>query len=308
MTAILVVNYNKYEDTIDCVASILKSETTEQYKIVVIDNASSNDSLERLQILKENGKVVLLTAEENKGYCAGNNIGIKYAFENFNPDFIWILNPDTLVEKDTLQKLHDFAAKKDDLGILGNKLVYYPDTQYLQGLGGSDIRIQKGGKFAPGKHFYHMYPANTVLPEVVSVDLIIGASMYIPANVFKTIGFMDERFHLYGDETEFCCRAAKFGFRNYAISSATVYHKEGWRQAPQKQIAVYYTARNLLILTKLHFPRYIARNVFFTLFSRQLVSYIIHGKWTETRFLLKGVKDFFAGIEGRGTLNGGKRK
>ena len=118
MTAILIVNYNKYEDTIACVASILKSETTEQYKIVVIDNASSNDSLEKLQILKENEKVVLLTAEENKGYCAGNNVGIKYALENLNPDFIWILNPDTLVEKDALQKLHDFAAKKDDLGIL----------------------------------------------------------------------------------------------------------------------------------------------------------------------------------------------
>ena len=119
MTAIVIVNYNKYEDTLACVESILKSKTDEPYHIIVVDNASPNDSWERLQALKQHGNVTLLLADDNRGYCAGNNIGIKYALENLGADYIWILNPDTLVEMDTLQRLHDFAISKDDFGILG---------------------------------------------------------------------------------------------------------------------------------------------------------------------------------------------
>lgn len=300
MTSIIIVNYNSYQDTLDCVQSILESVCTELFEIIVVDNASANDSWEKLHVLS--GKAVLLRAEENKGYCAGNNIGIRYALER-KADFIWILNPDTLIEKDTLQNLNTFAQGKKDMGILGCKLVYYPDTQYLQGFGGSDISIQKNGLMAPGKHIYHLQSSDTALPDAVSLDVIIGASMYIPRKVFETCGLMDERFHLYEDETEFCLRAAKFGFRHYAISSATVYHKEGWRKPGQKREAVYYTARNLLMLTKMHFPKYLARNVFFTFFSRRFISLVIHRRFDEARLICKGVRDFFSGIEGKADLS-----
>ncbi|MBR4624448.1 MAG: glycosyltransferase, partial [Alphaproteobacteria bacterium] len=113
MTSIIIVNYQKYEDTLACVDSILKSKTTEDYRIVIIDNASPNDSWERLQTFNSNSKVVTIQAKENNGYCAGNNIGIKYSLENIKPDYIWILNPDTLVKDDCLEKLHRFAVQQN---------------------------------------------------------------------------------------------------------------------------------------------------------------------------------------------------
>lgn len=307
MTYIIVVNYNKYEDTFACAESLLRTNATEAYHIVIVDNASTNDSWERLQELKDNRKITLLLAEENKGYCAGNNIGIRYAMSDSSADYVWILNPDTLVAPDALQRLHDFAQAKPDLGILGCKLVYYPDTQYLQALGGGNFGIQKHRMLCPGRHLYHLQSTDIELPEVVELDLIIGASMYIPVKIFQACGLMDERFHLYQDETEFCLRAAKFGFAHYAISSATVYHKEGWRQSEQKLEAVYYGTRNLLILTKMHFPRYLARNVFFTFASRRFLSYIIRGKRRERRMLCRAVRDFFAGVEGKADLSKEKR-
>ena len=182
---IIVVNYNKYEDTFACAESLLKTNATEEYHIVIVDNASTNDSWERLQELKDNRKITLLLAGENKGYCAGNNIGIRHVLGRMDADFIWILNPVTLVAPDALQKLHDFAQMKPDRGILGCRLVHYPDTQYLQTFGGSDFGKQRNGLVCAGRHFYHLVPSDTALPDCIRVDCVIGASMFIPTKVFS---------------------------------------------------------------------------------------------------------------------------
>ena len=301
MTAIVIVNYNKYEDTLACVDSIFKSETNETYHIIVVDNASPNDSWKRLQVLNQHESISLLLADDNRGYCAGNNIGIKYALENLGADYIWILNPDTLVEPDTLQNLHDFAGTKNDLGILGCKLVYYPDTQYLQALGGGDFGVHKYGELRPGAHLYHLKSSDIDLPDEVELDLIIGASMYIPAKIFQTCGLMNERFHLYADETEFCLRVAKFGFRHYAISSAVVYHKEGWRQSGQKLMGTYYNSRNTLYLIKELFPDYLKRNLFIS--WCRIFNYVRRGKFKFAYMQYRGICDFLHGIDGRVDLN-----
>ncbi len=297
MTAIIIVNYLKYEETFACVESILQTRTKEQYRIIIVDNASPNDSWERLQKLKDNENISLLLAKDNRGYCAGNNIGIAFAINNFHPDYIWILNPDTLIGTETLENLHNFAINKNDLGILGCKLVYYPDTQYLQALGGGDFGIHKYGELRPCKHLYHLQPSDMVLPDIVELDLIIGASMYIPVKVFHQCGLMNERFHLYADENEFCLRVKKFGFKHYAISTATVYHKEGWRQLKQNVSGTYYNTRNCLYLIQELFPNNLKRNL---LLARLKVLYsIIRGKLKIAKAQYMGIRDFLHNIDGR---------
>lgn len=278
--SIIIVNYKKYEDVFACVESIRKSETELSYNIIIVDNCSPNDSFSRLQQIADGETVLLLKSEENKGYCAGNNIGIKFAMENFSPEYIWILNPDTLVDKNAMQNLYAY-------------------TQYLQGLGGGDFKVQRDGLLAPGTHIFHLCSSDTKLPAEVKLDLIIGASMFIPRRVFQKCGLMDERFYLYSDETEFCLRTAKFGFNHYAISSATVYHKEGWRQNVQKLLAIYYTKRNSLIMTKELFPEYLFRNLFFSYFSKSPLSYIYHRNWKALILYFKGIKDFRKGMTGK---------
>ena len=297
MTSIIIVNYQKYEDTFACVDSILKSKTTEDYRIVIVDNASPNDSWERLQTLNSNSKIVTIQAKENNGYCAGNNIGIKYSLENIKPDYIWILNPDTLVEKECLQKLHDFAERTKGLGILGCKLVYYPDTQYLQALGGGNYCCSKFGELRPAKHLFHLQPSNEQLPEFITMDLIIGASMYIPSHVFETVGLMNEIYFLYSDENEFCLRVLNAGLKNYAISSAMVFHKEGYRQKEQSLMASYYNSRNALYLVRDMYPQNLRRNII--IFILNTIKLLCKCKFKIVKYRIKALKDFKNNIYGK---------
>lgn len=300
---IVIVNYNNYLDTIGCIDSILKSVTRLHYAIIVVDNNSTNDSVERIHEYCNDKNITLIQSSENNGYCAGNNIGIKYTLENFDTKYIWILNPDTLVDKFCMQNLFDYAELKNDLGILGCKLIYYPEVEFLQAFGGGNFGIQRSGLLAPSKHIYHLCPSNIALPSEVSLDLIIGASMFIPRRIFETCGLMEESFFLYSDENEFCLRVLQHGYKHYAISNAVVFHKEGWRQKDQKLMTIYYTKRNSLYMTKKLFPRYLKRNLFFSFFSKTLFMYVIKRQWIALRLYLKGVVDFKKGITGKVDLS-----
>ena len=128
----------------------------------------------------------------------------------------------------------------------------------------------------------------------------IGASMFIPVKVFEKVGFLNERFHLYSDETEFCLRVTKFGFKNYAISSATVYHKEGWRQKEQQLLAVYYTTRNSLFMIKELFPQNLKRN--FLISVLRVFAYLKNFKFREAKYQIKALHDFIFNIDGKAEL------
>lgn len=300
---IIIVNYNNYFDTIECIESLLKSVTKLRYTIIVVDNKSTNDSVERILEYCDDENVTLVQSSENNGYCAGNNIGIKYSLENFDTKYIWILNPDTIVDDSCMQKLFDYAELKNDLGILGCKLVYYPDVEVLQALGGGKFGLQRSGLLAPSKHLYHLCPSDILLPSEVNLDLIIGASMFIPRTIFEICGLMEESFFLYSDENEFCLRVLQHGYKHYAISNAVVYHKEGWRQKDQKLMTIYYVKRNSLYMTKKLFPSYLRRNLFFSFFSKTLFMYVIKRQWIALRLYLKGIVDFKKGITGKVDLS-----
>lgn len=303
--SVIIVNYQSCSDTQACVSSILKSETTFSYEILIVDNRSPDGSFEILKRL-ENEQVRVLCAAENRGYCAGNNIGIKYAMENSNPKYIWILNPDTLVESDSMQRLFDFQESHGDCGILGCRLIYYPDTQYLQGLGGGMFGRNKFGALVPKRHLYHMCASGSDLPEFVKIDLVIGASMFVRKEVFEKCGLMDERFHLYSDENEFCLRSAKFGFIHYATSRAAVYHKEGWRGGAQKLAAVYYTARNSLFMTEKLFPENMRNQRLYRRYTllKKFAKGLVRHDWKEFRLIRKALRDFKRGVYGRADLSG----
>ena len=301
--SIIIVNYKKFTDTIDCINSLNKQITKLNFNIIIVENNSQNNSEEKLKVYCDENKIFMLKATENRGYCAGNNIGIKFALDNFEVKYIWILNPDTIVDENTMQRLFDYAETKDDLGILGCKLIYYPDTEYVQALGGGNFGIQKNGLLGPGKHIYHLRASNEILPKDVTLDLIIGASMFIPKKIFEVCGLMDESFFLYSDENEFCLRVSQFGFKHYAISDAIVFHKEGWRQADQKLMTVYYAKRNSLLMTKKLFPKYLFRNVFFSYLSKSVLLFLLKRNWKALKLYFKAIYDFKKGIIGRVDLS-----
>lgn len=297
MISIILVNYQKYEDTFTCVDSILESQTTEEYRIVIVDNASTNDSWEQLQKFKDNPKITLIQAAENNGYCAGNNIGIKYSIDNISPDYIWILNPDTLVTPTTMQVLSDYAKTKEDLGVLGCKLVYYPDTYHLQALGGGNFGLSPLGELRSKRPLYRMESSEKPLPKEVEVDIIIGASMFIPIGVFEKVGFLNEMFFLYADETEFCLRVLKAGFKNYAISEATVFHTDGYRQKTRSAYSEYYGNRNSLYLVRDLYPQNLRWNI--VIYHLNTCYLLLKFKFKSVHYRTKAFKDFKNNVYGK---------
>ena len=96
--AIIIVNYNNYEDTIKCVNSIRENEKKIKYEIILVDNASTNNSIEELSKIEG---IVLINNKRNGGFAFGNNIGIKYAIDK-NFEYIMLLNNDTEIEKNSI--------------------------------------------------------------------------------------------------------------------------------------------------------------------------------------------------------------
>lgn len=109
---VILVNYNNYELTIDCVESVTES-SYRNLSIVIVDNASSDDSYYFLKSKYSNcGNIYVINSSENKGFSAGNNIGIKFALSN-GADYIMLLNNDTVIDEKMIEILHSKASKNN---------------------------------------------------------------------------------------------------------------------------------------------------------------------------------------------------
>jgi GT2 family glycosyltransferase len=301
--AIIIVNYNRYEDTAECVDSLLRMDRADEAEVVVVDNCSSNDSY---GILKSRfGRCHVLKTGENNGYAAGNNFGIRYAAECFDPEYFWILNPDTIADPGALSPLLDFAAAHPEAGLLGSRLVFYPERDLLQALGGGYMALKKSGRLE-ATQVYHGEKIETKLPEALELDHLVGASFFIKRAVINGIGYLDESYFMYIDETEYCLRAKRAGWKIYALSASTVFHKEGWRRGDQKSWGTYYSSRNRLFFIQKYYPRYLTANTAFTLLDvlKLFVKALLYGKppLSFSALKLRGVADFLRKKNGKVNL------
>lgn len=116
---IVLLNYKNYEDTIECIESILL-QTYCYYSIIVVDNCSKNGSVEQIKkYASEKKQIYILENDENLGFAKGNNVGIKYAKDKLKCDFVFVLNSDTILnDRDTLKKLLDKYKESNDVAII----------------------------------------------------------------------------------------------------------------------------------------------------------------------------------------------
>ena len=145
MIAIILVNYNGAEDTIDCIKSLSRIKNVE-YEIVVVDNKSTDDSILKLKDFQKISKFILIEADCNKGFSAGNNIGIRY---EANADYYLLLNNDTVVEPDFLNKLIYEIKENPRCGATISKILYYSQPDTIWYAGGSFNR-----KTARSEHYH----------------------------------------------------------------------------------------------------------------------------------------------------------
>jgi len=232
--AVVIVTYKTAKLTIDCLGSIAAERKLGGAPItVVVVDTSSEDFGEIQQAIALNGWsdwVQIAKTPKNGGFAYGNNYGVKLASLNATPDYIHLLNPDTLVRKGAINCLLQFLEDHPDVGIAGSS---------FENLDGSDwpfafrfptimSEIEEGIQFGLMTRLLKPWVVARTMGKVPErVDWVPGASMMIRGPVYELLGGLDEKFFLYFEETDFCFRAIQSGFETWYVPQSRVMHIAG---------------------------------------------------------------------------------
>jgi hypothetical protein len=292
---IIIVNHNTFKDTIECLESVLKSNYS-NFQIFVVDNSSDDASVNQLlnwitgnnpnevitnfknlvfplqkkplnySIITETGfsdlsemyeNCITIVKARNNGFAAANNVVLKHLLKNApGPYLVWLLNNDTVVEKNALSILVDhYRQSESKKMILASKLRYYDKPEILQAVAGyynkwigKHFHIGEGQKdagqfdnYKPGKNNY-----------------IVGASIFLPQSFLEQAGLMCEDYFLYFEELDWMQAGIKNGYTMDIVPGSVVYHKEGSsiikHTNNDTSVAEYYSITNRVRFIKKWYP------------------------------------------------------
>ncbi|MDY6805825.1 MAG: glycosyltransferase [Cyanobacteriota bacterium] len=243
--AIIILNYKSVEDTVNLVKSLEKS-SYRHFQIIIVDNKSPNLNFQELAILFQ--KYAVIQTPKNLGYAGGNNVAIQYV-KDMGVDFIWILNPDTAVKSDTLEKLILATETSTEIDIYGSVIcwTHRPETVWF---GGGKVKITET-QFQT----YHMYDGQnkSVIPDrIYEVDYVTGASIFCRSSLFEEVGLIPEKYFLYFEETDWCLRARERGKKIAVVPSSQLYHSKKSQAGvlPTKAYFYYYIRAAVLFMLK----------------------------------------------------------
>lgn len=244
MVAIILVNYNGYNDTLKCVQSIKKNDYHD-YKIIIVDNASDDRKvLQNDNYLNKETDVLYMN--DNLGFSAGNNRGIEYAKKKYDPDFYFLLNNDTEISKNTIKELvNTYEQYSENCGILTCKINYYSTPDIVWSAGGKfDFFTGLADQPACGKKDSHEFDG------IKKITFCTGCVMFISKEIIDLVGLLDENFFLYAEDTDYCCRVMNAGYQLLYTGGAVVYHKVSASTGKGSAISQYYNIRNNLYIIK----------------------------------------------------------
>lgn len=240
--AVVVLNTNRREDTLECLAS-LEALDYPNHSVIVLDNASTDGSAEAVRARFPAVRVHHLT--ENLGYAGNNNVGIRLAVEA-GADWVLVLNEDTTLDPACFTELMRAAAVDPRIGVVGPMVYHADEPTVIQSAGGLlDARwtsIHAGqneddrGQFAAPR----------------DVQWISGCAILVRAEAIRQVGALDERFFYYWEETEWCIRIAKAGWRIVHVPAARIWHKGVTRHYRPGPSVAYYNTRNRLLMQSVH--------------------------------------------------------
>ncbi len=229
--AIVIVNYRTPGLTLDAVESVLPQLRPDD-QVYVVDADSRDDSVTKLTAaLVNNSQVELMPLTVNRGFAFGNNEAIRKALAADElPDFILLLNPDTVVRDGAVTSLLDFMQTHPHVGLAGSRLEDPDGSTQLAArrFHGFWNELEEGMAFGPVSrllHRWHIAEPESAVPH--QTDWVPGAALMIRREVFETIGLMDESFFLYFEEVDFCYRAKQAGFECWYVPQSRVVHLVG---------------------------------------------------------------------------------
>lgn len=281
---VLILNYNSARDSLE-LYSQLEDLNLRNIKVFVIDNASKPGDIQKLtsQIPVEN----LILNDKNLGYAGGNNIGIKKALKE-DADFIWLLNPDIRIEKETLPCLLETILSDNNIAAVGPRICSRLNENEIFSDGGVVL-------YNPQCYTYLINYDQFVNDHNTSVNFNIsyvdGSSILINSLAIKNIGDLPIEYFLYFEETDWCARAKKLGWKLAINTHAKVYNLK----SEKNYSYVYYMMRNRLIFAKKYHPTY--KKVYFYYIKLLLKESFFHitgyKKRSYLKWELKGLFDAF---------------
>lgn len=248
LISIVVLNWNGGEDTVTCLNS-LSNLTYPNFNVVVVDNGSRDDSLERLYAYAAPFPLVVLETGRNLGYAGGNNVGTRHALEH-GAEFVLILNNDTTVAQDLLESLLAAAQRNPDAGVFSARIMYFdsPERVWFDGAHWNPSTLQL--------EWPRQNEEEATLDAVDhETDYACGATLFFRSNVARQIGLLDESFFLVWEEVDWSFRARKAGWRNIVVTNAKVWHKIGVSFGSESSpLRTYFSIRNQMLWFSRHAP------------------------------------------------------
>ncbi|SFS38901.1 DUF1972 domain-containing protein [Paenibacillus sp. 453mf] len=252
---IILVNYNGYEDTLSCIDSLMEMSYLNK-KIYLVDNCSPDHSGKKLQEYYSSystSTIEVILLNYNSGFSGGNNPAIKMAMSE-GCEFIWLLNNDTIVDKNALRNLSLTLDKNPNVGMVGSKIYFYESNKIWYAGGGINklaLISHRGADVEDTKGYLYNNSCIT--------DYITGCSLLTRATLIEEIGLLDEDFFLYYEDTEYSVRARRAGWKLLYEPNSILWHKvsasTGSNFRDHAPILDYYDIRNNVFFIRKCYPR-----------------------------------------------------
>lgn len=325
--SIIILNWNGWKDTIKCLESLFKVSYP-NYNVILIDNNSTDNSIKMIRQYctnklkfkekvyfnaKESAKLweyfigevnnlnpkknsshlkfTIIKNDRNYGFAEGNNIGMRYALKNLDPNYILLLNNDTVVDKEFLNEMIKAIKNKQEIGFVGPKVYYYNynGRRDIINFAGGRLNLLKGST----RHIGIAESDRRQYDQIKKVDYVEGSCILIKREVLEKVGLMDTRYFAYWEENDLCMRGLKQNYFCLYVPKAKIWHKVSC--SSKGTIKIYYLTRNRFWFTKKYAKKsqYTFFIAYFFLFEFwfKCVSIVYHRNKTAIKPFIKGIKD-----------------
>lgn len=209
--SVIIINYNTRQMTSECVDSVIVHTTGLEYEIILVDNASSDGSKE---FFKNDPRVKYIYSTLNRGFGVGNNIGAKNACGKY----LFLLNSDTLLQNNAIKMLFDFSENQTRPCVCGAWLLDRKGNPNVSEVAFPHMTV---AEFIKSRF---IKPCRFNSSEIQQVDVVCGADMFMPKELFDNIGGFDESIFMYGEEVEMQYRMSKIGVPRFVIPGPGIIH------------------------------------------------------------------------------------
>ena len=283
--SIITINYNGLKNTCELIESLPADDNS--LEVIVVDNASTND--EATEIAQRYPYVTVVRSNHNLGFAGGNNLGIKAA----HGKYLFFLNNDTLIHQTSdIQHLINRLESDEKIGLVCPKIRFTWNHQPIQYAGYTPLSsiTLRNKSIGCGEEDQGQYDTPHPTPYAH------GAAMMVKREVIEKVGIMPESYFLYYEELDWSVMIRRAGYEIWYEPACTVFHKESQTTGQQSPLKTYYITRNRLMFAQrniLGITRYLTYAYLVgVVATRDLVKYILTGKFNLAGAVIKGITNF----------------